>query len=320
MEIKNKSTIGSFFDNYLNFRGKATRSEFWIPTLFVLGAYIVILVVAIVIMTAAGPSVTFLVLIPWLWFIFCIIPLSSVTIRRLHDTGHRWFWLFVPVANFILMFMPSFEKTVPSEITNNKQANLTKWTAIASTSMLAIVVAIFSINTMLAENKTSIANSIDASSIISDKIAYVSTIIESTLDRAEKEGMEGKAIGTSHDIEFFSYDGHTQGAIVLLSNGETKSKPLSGIIPLTRIYQIINESPEYINDIRRGVDTTYEGIGTFENYVVEIHQADFVPYIFVLTVPEGKQEISRFGFSKGTSGDGNNTIYDITYGGPKSFK
>lgn len=89
--------IGECFFNYANFRDRAARAEYWWWLLFVT----IVLAVAVVLDLAlfSGFSVPpFLTLI-----IFAsILPGLSVTVRRLHDTGHSGWWLLIPVGAGLL--------------------------------------------------------------------------------------------------------------------------------------------------------------------------------------------------------------------------
>lgn len=277
-------------------------------------------------MTVAGPSVTFLVFIPWLWFMFCIIPLFSVTVRRLHDTGHRWFWAFVPVASFILMFLPSSEKSVSEEAPNNN-SKPTEWGAILLTVLLLIIAVCVGL-AVIEKDKTQAPQQMDASSfnsaLMSDKIEYVSTIIESTLDKAEAEGMGGVELeGGTNSITGFYYDGNSDKAIAWLSNGKTESKKFSSIIPLAGIYKAINESPEYITSLVRGSSLViYEEIGiydenyTVENYVITLEEKDS-DYVVTIGVKEGTKDMILFGMYIYNAGESRTAYYDIGYGGVK---
>ena len=90
-----------FFKNYFNFKGRASRSEYW-------WAYLALVIVSVVIMIAEGLAMgidyagsgvasnlfTFATLIGWL----------SLNARRLQDRGHTGWWqlaFFVPLIPMI---------------------------------------------------------------------------------------------------------------------------------------------------------------------------------------------------------------------------
>jgi len=88
------------FKNYVNFSGRASRSEFWWWTLlsFVLG------------------------LIPIVGFIYglaALIPSIALCVRRLHDTGRCGWWLLlalVPLVGLVLIYF----YTQPSQEGSNE--------------------------------------------------------------------------------------------------------------------------------------------------------------------------------------------------------
>ena len=98
-----------FFSNYVNFKGRSTRSEYW---WVILASFILGFVLGIFggIMTAAKggePSTLFTVLF-WLVEIALLVPSLSLCIRRLHDVGKTgWLLLLalVPIANLYLLYL-----------------------------------------------------------------------------------------------------------------------------------------------------------------------------------------------------------------------
>lgn len=103
---------------YAVFEGRASRGEFWWWSLFVIVALTVLTLVTSIIerllalifgMGGLTSAVSWLLnavlVIVWL---VCILPSVSVTVRRLHDSGHSgWLYLltFVPVVNFVLLVL-----------------------------------------------------------------------------------------------------------------------------------------------------------------------------------------------------------------------
>lgn len=76
--------IASFFRNYVNFSGRASRSEFWYAILF---TFITSIVLSALDQTGA---------IYGLWSLATILPSLAVTTRRLHDTNRSgWLQLLV---------------------------------------------------------------------------------------------------------------------------------------------------------------------------------------------------------------------------------
>ena len=85
-------SIKSAFSKYFVWKGRASRSEFWWFTLFLQLGNLVTLLIDLIFM------------VPVLQTIFSLatfFPSLSVTIRRLHDTGHSgwWYWIsLLPIA------------------------------------------------------------------------------------------------------------------------------------------------------------------------------------------------------------------------------
>ncbi|MGG0459843.1 DUF805 domain-containing protein [Priestia aryabhattai] len=100
--------------NYATFRGRATRTEYWMFTLF---AYIFTLVLyTLVFIDSFALLVSILIL---LYGAAMILPSLAVTVRRLHDTGRSGWWYlinFVPVIGGIWLLILLCQR---SEVTAN---------------------------------------------------------------------------------------------------------------------------------------------------------------------------------------------------------
>ncbi len=104
------------FENYANFSGRATRSEYWYFTLLHILIIIVLAIPAILDMTTNPnfdfePGVLFYISIGLivLYMLLTFIPRLSVTVRRLHDSGKSgWYYLlaFTPyIGNIIILIL-----------------------------------------------------------------------------------------------------------------------------------------------------------------------------------------------------------------------
>ena len=83
-----------FKNNYFNFKGRATRSQFWY---FVLSLFLVNIVVQIFGMIPyLGTLITFA------WALFTLIPSIAIQVRRLHDTNKSGLLIIVPYACIVL--------------------------------------------------------------------------------------------------------------------------------------------------------------------------------------------------------------------------
>lgn len=91
-----------FFKNYGNFRGRASRSEYWWAVLFYWIIYTTLAGAAIVFVPILGLIITTLFLIAFL------IPMLSVGVRRLHDIGKSWEYILfglIPYAGLIILIV-----------------------------------------------------------------------------------------------------------------------------------------------------------------------------------------------------------------------
>jgi uncharacterized membrane protein YhaH (DUF805 family) len=85
-----QTAIRSGFNNYANFKGRATRAEYWWWALFSL----------IVQLVTSGQNA-----IGDLIGLAILLPSVAVTIRRLHDTNRRGWWFALPIGSLGLAFI-----------------------------------------------------------------------------------------------------------------------------------------------------------------------------------------------------------------------
>lgn len=83
-------SVSSVFRNYINFKGRAQRSEFWWFTLFN--------VVVSVILGLIGTALPALNVLEGIYFLAVLLPSLAVTVRRLHDTARPAWWLLIYLA------------------------------------------------------------------------------------------------------------------------------------------------------------------------------------------------------------------------------
>lgn len=105
------TAIKSFWTNYVNFKGRARRSEYWFIFLFLSLANLAATLVdsavfdndiALLLETGGGGPVGIL------WSLAVLLPSLAVVVRRLHDTGRSAWWLLialVPIAGLIVLFI-----------------------------------------------------------------------------------------------------------------------------------------------------------------------------------------------------------------------
>jgi uncharacterized membrane protein YhaH (DUF805 family) len=98
--------IQSGFGNYAEFRGRASRSEFWWWILFtalVSAALGALPTWALPLGDSSfihGPSLS------GVWSIAVLLPTLGLTVRRLRDAGYGWghvCWLLVPIAGLVVL-------------------------------------------------------------------------------------------------------------------------------------------------------------------------------------------------------------------------
>jgi len=106
--------IGLGFGNYVNFSGRAIRSEFWLWILFAaLGAIITNTVDAAVFVYHPGMSPLNSPLSN-LFTLVALLPSLGVAIRRLHDVDRTGWWILLAptrIGIFLLFWWQSQEST-----------------------------------------------------------------------------------------------------------------------------------------------------------------------------------------------------------------
>ena len=95
------------FKNYVNFSGRARRSEFWYYNLFLWIIYIALYIIFMQVVNDLSDwkSAIYIVLLYLFIYLFTFLPSLAVSVRRLHDvnrTGKWIFLLFVPILNFLI--------------------------------------------------------------------------------------------------------------------------------------------------------------------------------------------------------------------------
>ena len=109
------------YANYANFRGRASRSEYWYFILFYL---IVFFILAFIDGIIVLYSMNGIGLLSGIFALASFIPMLALLIRRIHDTGNTgWWWLisFVPVIGFFVILFFALKDS--EEGTNEYGAN-----------------------------------------------------------------------------------------------------------------------------------------------------------------------------------------------------
>lgn len=93
-----QTAVRQYFANYVNFRGRASRAQFWWPVLFnfLVGFAIETLIFIIVTPVASSQtSYTVSYAITSLYSLAVFLPSLAVLVRRLHDIGKGGGWIFI---------------------------------------------------------------------------------------------------------------------------------------------------------------------------------------------------------------------------------
>jgi uncharacterized membrane protein YhaH (DUF805 family) len=86
---------------YATFRGRAQRKEFW---MFVLVNAIALVALTVIETVAKGDANSGSVL-AGLYNLAVFLPSLAATVRRMHDTDHRGWWMFVPFVGLVFACM-----------------------------------------------------------------------------------------------------------------------------------------------------------------------------------------------------------------------
>ncbi len=90
--------VTTCFSKYVNFQGRAKRSEYWWFQLFIVIVYVVLLVLG----SVMDPSIPMILL--GIFGLAIILPTLAVSVRRLHDQDKSGWWVlitFVPAIGGI---------------------------------------------------------------------------------------------------------------------------------------------------------------------------------------------------------------------------
>jgi uncharacterized membrane protein YhaH (DUF805 family) len=90
------TAVATCFRKYVDFQGRARRSEYWYFALFNFIIVFVLEIVAAAFQPTAGgqPNPALLVLLG-LYVLATFLPGLAVMVRRLHDTNHSGWWYFI---------------------------------------------------------------------------------------------------------------------------------------------------------------------------------------------------------------------------------
>ena len=98
------------FKNYVNFSGRARRSEFWYYNLSLWIIYIALYIIFMQVVNDLSDwkSAIYIVLLYLFIYLFTFLPSLAVSVRRLHDVNRTGKWIlltFVPIINLLVIFL-----------------------------------------------------------------------------------------------------------------------------------------------------------------------------------------------------------------------
>ena len=99
-----------YIQNYTNFNGRSTRSEYWYAAL---GIYVVDLVLLLL-----GKVLVIFTILASLLSLATIVPSLAICIRRLHDIGKSGWWYllgFVPIVGWIILIIWFIRDSQPGD-------------------------------------------------------------------------------------------------------------------------------------------------------------------------------------------------------------
>ncbi len=105
-----------YWRGYVDFEGRSSHSDYWfaylVNVLITWCLYIVAAIVGIIASSISSSALAIisliLGLIMWVYVIGAFLPGLAVTVRRLHDAGYTWpyiFTIFVPFVGWIILLV-----------------------------------------------------------------------------------------------------------------------------------------------------------------------------------------------------------------------
>lgn len=104
-QVSFKEAIQRAFNNYCNFSGRASRSEYWWFQLFTTLVSWVLSIIGVIIFGTESATAN---LFTYIWGLAIFLPQLGLLFRRLHDTGRsgwNWCWSFLPIIGWIILLV-----------------------------------------------------------------------------------------------------------------------------------------------------------------------------------------------------------------------
>jgi len=90
--------VKSVYGNYANFKGRASRSEFWWFVLF----YMIVATVLNMVAAGMGKAGGIIGIIYLIFVLGTLVPYIAVAVRRVHDSDKVGWWILLPLYNLYL--------------------------------------------------------------------------------------------------------------------------------------------------------------------------------------------------------------------------
>ena len=165
--------IKSVFKQYANFRGLASRSEFWYFTLFTVLVSMVLSTIEAIIwptdMTALGTGTWIEMMdatanqptpLSTLASLALLLPSLAVTARRFHDAGFSGKWLLLNIVPFVVLFVSmaawavQFAANGAALYANEFEIIMSALAALLPSLLIALGVSVFQLVVTLRRTKT----------------------------------------------------------------------------------------------------------------------------------------------------------------------
>jgi len=91
---------------YAVFKGRASRKEFWMFYLFFCIFVFLLCLLVGIIKEITGFELSFIIII---YFLFFLLPIIAIRVRRAHDSNQSGWFIIVPVYNLVLLFLKGTE-------------------------------------------------------------------------------------------------------------------------------------------------------------------------------------------------------------------
>ncbi|MDE6836707.1 MAG: DUF805 domain-containing protein [Muribaculaceae bacterium] len=104
-QVSFKEAIQRAFNNYCNFSGRASRSEYWWFQLFTTLVSWVLSIIGVIIFGTESATAS---LFTYIWGFAILLPQLGLLFRRFHDTGRsgwNWCWSFLPIIGWIILLV-----------------------------------------------------------------------------------------------------------------------------------------------------------------------------------------------------------------------